>query len=146
MFIFHNSLNPNAAEWTVSMGPRLEQGSEVFQTTTGILNITMSNKAGSNVALLELAEPIRYSDYVQPVCMDLSGTRAFPPGTQCWVAGWGHGSKNGGDCSVDLDSKLLFSFSLSRAGRLIEFESKSFILFYRMMQKHINRQMDFHFN
>ena len=34
----------------------------------------------------------------------------------------------------------------SRAGRLIEFKSKSDFFFNRMMKKHINRQIDFHFN
>ena len=75
--------------------------------STDILNITMSNKTGSNIATLQLAKPIRYSDYIQPVCMDLSGTRVFPTGTQCWVAGWGLGNKTRGEMAENTSVSLL---------------------------------------
>ncbi|XP_065776312.1 tryptase-2-like isoform X1 [Muntiacus reevesi] len=43
---------------------------------------------GADIALLELDEPVSVSCHVQPVTLP-PASETFPPGTQCWVTGWG---------------------------------------------------------
>ncbi|CAI5659050.1 unnamed protein product [Oreochromis niloticus] len=58
-----STTSPNASEWNVFLGLRLVNGSEEFETSLGVLNIT-------------------------PVCLDISDSRSFPIGSQCLVTGW----------------------------------------------------------
>uniref|UniRef100_A0AAV2LAH4 Peptidase S1 domain-containing protein n=1 Tax=Knipowitschia caucasica TaxID=637954 RepID=A0AAV2LAH4_KNICA len=44
---------------------------------------------GLDVALVQLATPVTWSDYVHPVCLPASGT-LFPSGMLCYVTGWGN--------------------------------------------------------
>ena len=44
---------------------------------------------GADIALLELDEPVSISCHVQPVTLPPK-SETFPPGTQCWVTGWGN--------------------------------------------------------
>jgi len=37
-------------------------------------------------ALIELEKSIEYNDKIAPICVDDS---VFPPGTDCYVTGWG---------------------------------------------------------
>ena len=39
-----------------------------------------------DVALIKLREPITFNNDVRPVCLP---TKDFPPGTNCYVTGWG---------------------------------------------------------
>lgn len=94
--ILTNSPNPDVSEWSLFLGQRLVNGVEEFEMSMGIVDIKVSKNAGSNIALLQLAKPVSYKDYIQPVCMDISNTRSFPAGTRCWVAGWEKGSKSTG--------------------------------------------------
>ena len=43
---------------------------------------------GADIALLQLEEPVRISRHVQPVTLP-PASETFPPGSQCWVTGWG---------------------------------------------------------
>ncbi|XP_054445158.1 LOW QUALITY PROTEIN: tryptase-like [Pteronotus mesoamericanus] len=43
---------------------------------------------GADIALLELEEPVSLSSHVQLVALP-SASETFPPGTSCWVTGWG---------------------------------------------------------
>ena len=70
------------SDWTVSLGYQL------LQVSMSVVNISLSNLTGPNVAVLQLAEPIDYSDVIQPVCVDQADEEAFPSGSQCWVVGW----------------------------------------------------------
>ncbi|KAM4624488.1 uncharacterized protein ACJ7VT_005337 [Polymixia lowei] len=88
---------PNVSEWMVFVGQRLVNGAEEFEVSSDVLNVTVSNMSGSNIALLELANPVRYNDYIQPVCMDLTNAMTFPIGSRCWVAGWGLGDEGKGN-------------------------------------------------
>lgn len=45
-------------------------------------------RLGKDIALVELASPITWSDYVQPVCLP-NGDVSFSGGTQCTITGWG---------------------------------------------------------
>ncbi|XP_026018660.1 prostasin-like isoform X3 [Astatotilapia calliptera] len=83
-----STTSPNASEWNVFLGLRLINGSEEFETSLGVLNITVSKMTGSNIALLELFESVSFNNYIQPVCLDISDSKSFPIGSQCLVTGW----------------------------------------------------------
>ncbi|CAJ1080986.1 LOW QUALITY PROTEIN: uncharacterized protein LOC119010001 [Xyrichtys novacula] len=95
---------PNVDEWTAFLGHQRVNGSEKFEMSLAILNITVSKSSGSNIALLRLAKPVSYKDHIQPVCMDTNNVRNFPIGSQCWVPGWGTG-KAGSDLR-DLETQV----------------------------------------
>ncbi|XP_068193663.1 zgc:100868 isoform X2 [Antennarius striatus] len=82
-----------ASEWTVILGRLRQNGSNPFEVTLNVTNITLSNHTGSNIAVLRLATQPTLSDYIQPICLDNGKT--FPVGTTCWVAGWS--SSRGGE-------------------------------------------------
>lgn len=84
-------------------------GFEVFETSVDVDRIIFSNLPGFNVALLKLAKPINYEDYIQPVCMDVNNARSFPAGTLCWVAGWEKESVIIGKVLVRVFNQLFFS-------------------------------------
>uniref|UniRef100_A0A8C7GX50 Peptidase S1 domain-containing protein n=1 Tax=Oncorhynchus kisutch TaxID=8019 RepID=A0A8C7GX50_ONCKI len=83
-------IQANASEWTVILGRLKQSGSNPHEVTQNVINITMSNVTGNNVAILRLASQPTLSDYIQPICVD-KGTRTFSTGTLCWVAGWATG-------------------------------------------------------
>ncbi|XP_073491629.1 serine protease 33-like [Aquarana catesbeiana] len=41
-----------------------------------------------DIALVQLASPVTYTQYIMPICLP-SSTTTFPCGTECWVTGWG---------------------------------------------------------
>ncbi|KAM8969105.1 polyserase-2-like [Sarcophilus harrisii] len=43
---------------------------------------------GNDIALLHLAEPINFTDYVRPICLPRAN-HSFPHGASCWATGWG---------------------------------------------------------
>lgn len=90
VFSFYNlnSPNPDESEWSVFIGPRPVNGSEVFDMSLPVARIILSQNANVNIALMRLTKPVSFQDYIQPVCMDTNNVRSFPVGTRCWVAGW----------------------------------------------------------
>ncbi|XP_067410127.1 transmembrane protease serine 9 [Emydura macquarii macquarii] len=42
-----------------------------------------------DVAVLQLASPLRFSKYIQPVCLPLA-VQKFPVGKKCMISGWGN--------------------------------------------------------
>ncbi|XP_068605794.1 zgc:100868 [Brachionichthys hirsutus] len=85
-----------ATHWTVVLGRLKQDGSDPFEATLNVTNITLSSQTGSDLAVLRLASQPSLSDYVQPVCLD--DGRTFPVGAPCWVAGWS--SAQGGEEQV----------------------------------------------
>lgn len=85
--------SPNASEWTVILGRQKQNGSNPFEVTLNVTNITLSTLSGSNVAVLQLEAPPTLSDYIQPICVD--NGRTFAVGTTCWAAGWSSGQGGG---------------------------------------------------
>ncbi|KAM3597418.1 uncharacterized protein V6R79_004263 [Siganus canaliculatus] len=87
------SSSPVASEWTVILGRLNQNGSNPFEVTLNVTNITLSNQTGSNIAVLQLASQPTLSNYIQPICLDNGQT--FSEGTTCWAAGWN--SQRGGE-------------------------------------------------
>ncbi|KAM6904666.1 uncharacterized protein FYW49_014731 [Xenentodon cancila] len=83
------SSSPVASEWTVVLGRLKQNGSNPFEVSLNVTNITLSNMTGSNIALLHLSARPSLSDYIQPICLD--NGRTFPVGSVCWTAGWSSG-------------------------------------------------------
>ncbi|XP_077303199.1 serine protease 33-like [Lithobates pipiens] len=50
-------------------------------------NYTSTGSPG-DIALVRLATPVNYTEYIMPICLPSSIT-TFPCGTECWVTGWG---------------------------------------------------------
>ncbi|KAM4717038.1 LOW QUALITY PROTEIN: polyserase-2-like [Anableps anableps] len=81
--------SPDASEWTVVLGRLKQNRSNEFEVSLNVVNISMSNLTGTNIALLEMSSPPTLNNYIQPICLD-SG-RTFPEGSVCWSAGWSSG-------------------------------------------------------
>ncbi|KAF1379973.1 hypothetical protein PFLUV_G00181640 [Perca fluviatilis] len=81
---FSSSRTPS--EWTVVLGRLKQNGSNPFEVTLNVTNITLSNLNGSNVAVLHLSTQPNLSNYIQPICLDNGLT--FALGSTCWAAGW----------------------------------------------------------
>ena len=50
-----------------------------------------------DVALIKLTEPINFNINVRPVCLP---TMDFPPGTNCYVTGWGYTTEGRNNAQV----------------------------------------------
>ena len=44
--------------------------------------------AGNDIALIKLREPVTFTEYIRPVCLQ-SNMSTFHNGTTCWATGWG---------------------------------------------------------
>ncbi|XP_044037525.1 transmembrane protease serine 9-like isoform X2 [Siniperca chuatsi] len=87
------SSSPVASEWTVVLGRLKQNGSNPFEVTLNVTNITLSTLNGSNVAVLHLATRPTLSDFIQAICLD--NGRTFTVGSTCWAAGWRSGQGGG---------------------------------------------------
>ena len=94
--------SPVASEWTVVLGRLNQNGSNPFEVTLNVTNITLSNLTGSNVAVLLLSARPTLTDYIQPICLD--NGRTFAVGSTCWAAGWSSG-RGGGESMTQCDSQ-----------------------------------------
>uniref|UniRef100_A0A3B5MIN3 Peptidase S1 domain-containing protein n=1 Tax=Xiphophorus couchianus TaxID=32473 RepID=A0A3B5MIN3_9TELE len=99
------SESPNVSQWTVVLGRLKQNGSNSFESSFNVSNITMSNLTGSNIALVQLSTSPTLSNYIQPICLD--NGRTFPVGSSCWAAGWSSG-RGGGEAASLPDSDTIF--------------------------------------
>uniref|UniRef100_A0A3B5Q9X1 Transmembrane protease serine 9-like n=1 Tax=Xiphophorus maculatus TaxID=8083 RepID=A0A3B5Q9X1_XIPMA len=89
--------SPNASEWTVVLGRLNQNGVNQFEVSLDVVNISVSNLTGTNIAVLTLSSPPPLNEYVWPICLD--NGRTFPEGAVCWAAGWSSGA-GGGDAGL----------------------------------------------
>uniref|UniRef100_A0A3B5L8V9 Peptidase S1 domain-containing protein n=1 Tax=Xiphophorus couchianus TaxID=32473 RepID=A0A3B5L8V9_9TELE len=82
----------DGSEYTVVLGRLKQNGSNPSEQPVAVGNVTRSNLTGSNIALLQLSDKPKLTNYVRPICLDKG--RTFPEGSTCWAAGWS--SVNGG--------------------------------------------------
>nr|XP_033800292.1 serine protease 53-like [Geotrypetes seraphini] len=83
-FVGENA-SDNPPDWTV----RLENGSssEGMKVQKIILHGAYITKAeGFDIAMVQLSNPVTFSDYIQPICLPFHDHR-FQYGTKCWVTG-----------------------------------------------------------
>ncbi|XP_058019743.1 transmembrane protease serine 9 [Ahaetulla prasina] len=80
--------------WMAQAGSVRLSGSEGSQIQAKVLRILQHpsynvESADYDAALLELAEPLAFSKYIQPVCLP-APSHWFPPGRKCLISGWGY--------------------------------------------------------
>ncbi|XP_077303194.1 serine protease 33-like [Lithobates pipiens] len=68
----------------------------VASEVVSIIKNSNYNGTGSigDIALLKLANPINFTQYITPICLPTSSV-TFPCGLDCWVTGWGTTTFNG---------------------------------------------------
>lgn len=54
-----------------------------------------------DVAVLELAGPLGFNKYIQPVCLPLA-IQKFPVGRKCMISGWGNTQEGNGELPTRL--------------------------------------------
>ncbi|XP_055494061.1 serine protease 27-like [Leucoraja erinacea] len=96
--------NSSAESWNAVFGVHfLKRPTKDIQRQT-IKKIEIHPHASTNfnydVALLELAEPVEYTDFVQPACLPAASTSVS--GQTCTTIGWGQTSENVGSSSDEL--------------------------------------------
>uniref|UniRef100_A0A3Q2NT87 Prostasin-like n=1 Tax=Fundulus heteroclitus TaxID=8078 RepID=A0A3Q2NT87_FUNHE len=87
--------NWNKIKEIVSLGQlQLQGGNTDTQVSVGIDEITAhpqydSGTSDNDIALLRLSSPVKFTNYIRPVCLAASDS-AFNNGTASWVTGWGN--------------------------------------------------------
>jgi secreted trypsin-like serine protease len=88
-----------------------------FKVKTGVFQENLNNETGEvvhtvkaihlhpkykpnpvpewDIALIELGEPITYTDHIQPICLPLSDTTQIAPPNTAWGTGWGTTTEGG---------------------------------------------------
>lgn len=52
----------------------------------------------NDIALMELDSPVKFSDYIRPICLP-AAQHDFPMGNTVWITGWG-ATREGGEFPV----------------------------------------------
>ncbi|XP_052051025.1 serine protease 33-like [Apodemus sylvaticus] len=76
---------------TISSYPDVIEPGEVRAVARVVKHPSYSSEEDSSgdIALVQLASPISFNDYMLPVCLPKPGD-PLDPGTTCWVTGWGN--------------------------------------------------------
>lgn len=104
IFFFHfYNFSSSPSGWTVSLGLQSLRGANPNKVSRNVVKIILhpnydSMTNNNDIALLRLSSPVRFTDYIRPVCLAASGS-VFNNGTDSWVTGWG-AVKEGGEAVV----------------------------------------------
>lgn len=88
--------------WQVCLGRQNLQGenpNEVFRSVAEIIKHPDydSRTYNNDIALLRLSSPVKFTDYIRPVCLAATGS-VFNSGTESWITGWGAVREGGELC------------------------------------------------
>uniref|UniRef100_A0A667XE49 Peptidase S1 domain-containing protein n=1 Tax=Myripristis murdjan TaxID=586833 RepID=A0A667XE49_9TELE len=89
----HCFSSSSVSGWRVSLGRQSLQGNNPNQVTQTVAEIILhpnydSDTSDNDIALLRLSSPVKFTDYIRPVCLAASDS-VFNNGTDSWVTGWG---------------------------------------------------------
>lgn len=91
-FVTNNPANLVPSSWQTYSGMRDQFKFDNVQSRKVKTIITHPNynqmTSDYDIALLELTEPLEFTNTIQPICLPDS-THIFPAGMSCWVTGWG---------------------------------------------------------
>ncbi|XP_043942878.1 serine protease 33-like [Protopterus annectens] len=84
----------NVSTYTVLLGGYQLSLSNANTLILGVSKIFVNEnytnaERGNDIAVLQLAQTVTYTDNIRPVCLPYS-TYSIPDGTMCWVTGWGN--------------------------------------------------------
>ena len=72
---------------------------DTFWTAFPVHTPLGGNSACTERAVLELARPLVFNKYVQPVCLPLA-IQKFPVGRKCVISGWGNTQEGNGELPI----------------------------------------------
>ncbi|XP_044214614.1 suppressor of tumorigenicity 14 protein homolog [Thunnus albacares] len=91
-FVTHDPANHIAANWQTYSGmqDQYKQDGVQRRPVKRIISHPDYNQMtfDYDIALLELTEPLKFENTIQPICLP-SSSHVFPAGMSCWVTGWG---------------------------------------------------------
>ncbi|XP_058502999.1 suppressor of tumorigenicity 14 protein homolog isoform X2 [Solea solea] len=91
-FVTHDPANHVASNWQTYSGMQNQYSQENVQRRSlkRIISHPDYNQMtfDYDIALLELSEPLQFTNTIQPICLPAS-SHVFPAGMACWVTGWG---------------------------------------------------------
>ncbi|XP_057689681.1 suppressor of tumorigenicity 14 protein homolog [Corythoichthys intestinalis] len=91
-FVTHDAANHVASNWQTYSGMQDQFKHEDVQRrpVKRIISHPDYNQMtfDYDIALLELSEPLEFSNTIQPICLP-APSHVFPAGMSCWVTGWG---------------------------------------------------------
>ncbi|XP_069044038.1 ovochymase-like isoform X2 [Lepisosteus oculatus] len=90
----HCTYGINSMMVQVYLGKESQEGSNPNQVSRGVERIILHPNfdymtLNNDIALLKLSSPVRFTDYIQPICL-AANSSSFHTGTSCWVTGWGN--------------------------------------------------------
>ncbi|XP_036391204.1 uncharacterized protein LOC118782065 [Megalops cyprinoides] len=90
----HCFFSTNSALWTIYLGRQDQQGSSPNEVSRSVAEIIRhpdydSNTFDNDIALVKLASPVNFTDFIRPVCLAASNS-SFYNGTESWITGWGN--------------------------------------------------------
>ncbi|TKS81919.1 Suppressor of tumorigenicity 14 protein [Collichthys lucidus] len=91
-FVTSNPANHDASNWQTYSGmqDQFKQNDIQRRSLKRIISHPDYNQMtfDYDIALLELSEPLEFTNTIQPICLP-SSSHVFPAGMSCWVTGWG---------------------------------------------------------
>ncbi|XP_040899744.1 suppressor of tumorigenicity 14 protein homolog [Toxotes jaculatrix] len=91
-FVTSSPLNHVASNWQTYSGmqDQYKQDGVQRRSLKSIISHPDYNQMtfDYDIALLELSEPLEFTNTIQPICLP-SSSHVFPAGMSCWVTGWG---------------------------------------------------------